>query len=297
MNERAGVLLVYHGTVRSLDELPAYLTRIRGGRPPSEELLDAMRRRYEAIGHSPLAELTALQAEALARQLGLPVFLGTRFASPSLREALAASHGLGRLVILPLAPFSVSLYCRAVAEAWTEGDPELVPVGAWGTHPGLVDLHAEQIRSVLGTLPDPAIMLTAHSLPAQVVRAGDRYPLEVGACASAIGERVGRSCLLAYQSGGPGGDWLGPSVAEVLATVKAAGHRSVIVAPIGFLAEHLETLYDLDVEARAQAVSLGLDWHRLGAPNAAPRLIQTLAEIARQALAHSAKSGASIRPG
>jgi ferrochelatase len=289
MNERPreGVLLVSHGTVRTLDELPAFLGRIRGGRAPTPELLAAMRDRYQAIGGSPLAAITAQQAEALGRQLGLPIFVGTRFASPSLREALGEARGLGRLVVLPLAPFSVPLYCQAAEQAWAVGDPELLPVEPWGTEPGLVEVHVEHIRRALADCPDAALLLTAHSLPMQVVRTGDRYQIEVVACAGAVGKRLGLPYELAYQSGGPSGEWLGPTVCEVLPRLRTAGHHSVIVAPIGFLAEHVETLYDLDVEARHEAVSLGLRWRRVPAPNTAPALIQALAEVVKHALANT----------
>jgi ferrochelatase len=298
MNERPeeGVLLVSHGTIRTLDELPEFLRRIRGGRSPTPGLIATMRDRYQAIGGSPLTAITAGQGEALSRQLGLPVFVGTRFASPSLGEALARARGLRRLVVLPLAPFSVPLYCQAAERAWAVGDPELLPVEPWGTEPGLVTVHVEHILSALADCPDAAVLLTAHSLPMQVVRTGDRYQIEVVACAEAVGKRLGLPHELAFQSGGPGDQWLGPNLSEALRKLSSLGHRSVIVAPIGFLAEHVETLYDLDVEARNEAISLGLGWRRVPAPNTEPALIQALAEVATRALANARRTSASIRP-
>jgi ferrochelatase len=287
MNARPadGVLLVSHGTIQTLDELPAYLEKIRGGRAPSPELVRTMRDRYEAIGGSPLGAITAEQGEALGRELGLPVFVGTRFGRPSLREALAEARGLGRLVVLPLAPFNVPEYCRAAEGAWTESDPALVPVEPWGTEPGLVTAHVDGLRSALAALPDAAVLFTAHSVPVQVVRTGNRYQIEVMACAEAVGKALGHGYELAFQSGGPGDGWLGPSVSEVLGRLSAQGYRSVVVSPVGFLAEHVETLYDLDLAARGAATSLGLGWRRVPALNTAPALIRALGEVAMRALA------------
>jgi protoporphyrin/coproporphyrin ferrochelatase len=279
-----GVLLVSHGTVRTLDELPAFLARIRAGREPSPDLVATMRSRYHAIGGSPLATITAEQAAALGRELSWPAFVGTRFGRPSLREALDEAKGIGRLVVLPLAPFSVPLYCRAAGQVARAGDPALVPVEPWGTEPGLVMVHVEHIRSALEDCSDAAVVLTAHSLPAQVVRTGDRYQVEVEACAEAIGRELGRPYVLAYQSGGESGEWLGPTLLEVLGRIRAAGSRTVVVAPIGFLAEHVETLYDLDIEARVEAERLGLGWRRVPAPNTAPGFIRAMAEVAKRAL-------------
>lgn len=292
---RDGVLLVAHGTVSELDDLPAFLARIRHGRPASPELLADLRRRYEAVGGSPLLELTRAQASALARRLDLPVLVGMRLWNPSVEDALrgAAQLGVKRLVVLPLAPFSVSVYWQAAQRSLEtvkaelgERAPELVPVPAWGEEPLFVEAHARAIRAHGGDSPEAALLLSAHSLPLVAIRSGDRYQTEVEACARAIAERLQRSYRVVYQSqGADGGEWLGPDLHAVLRECRDAGQQRVVLSPFGFLAEHVETLYDLDIEARRWADELGLSLSRVPALNTDETFTSALANVAQRALA------------
>ncbi len=291
-----GVLLVAHGTVSDLDDLPAFLARIRHGRPAPPELLADLRRRYEVVGGSPLLEITRAQASALGRRLGLPVLVGMRLWNPSVEDALrgAAHLGIQRLVVLPLAPFSVSVYWQAaqrslenVAAELGDRAPKLVSVPAWGEEPRFVEAHADAIFAHGGDDAERELLLSAHSLPLVAIRAGDRYQAEVEGCARAIGSRLSRPYRVVYQSqGADGGEWLGPDLHAVLRACQAEGKRSIVLAPFGFLADHVETLYDLDVEARGWAEELGLSLVRVPALNTDERFIMALANVAERALAN-----------
>ncbi len=299
MSDRTGigVLLVAHGTVQDLDDLPEFVRRIRRGRPASPELVQELRHRYEAIGGSPLMATTRHQSRKLAQRLGLPTLVGMRFWDPTIGTALkrAAGDGIRKLVVLPLAPFNCPAYCDATrdaaAELTSEGmaTPELIEVPAWGNHPALVAAHATAIERFCGASSESArLILTVHSLPVAVIRAGDPYPQEVETAAKTVARHLGREALLAYQSqGADGGEWLGPSVEATLRRVAAEGVREVDVAPLGFLADHVETLYDLDIDARARADALGLTFRRVPALNDADALVGALATIVEAALEHS----------
>ncbi len=299
-----GVLLVAHGTVDDLDDLPEFLTRIRHGRPATAELAAELRRRYEAVGGSPLLEITQAQASELAKALDAPVLVGMRLWRPSVEEAIfgASNLGLSRLVLLPLAPFSVHVYWKAALESLEKvrdqigpSAPELVSVPAWGENATFVETHAARIAAVLAKPPEDTtdVVLTAHSLPMRAIQGGDSYADQVSACARAIGEKLGRPYKLAYQSqGADGGDWLGPDLQTTLKQCQALGKRDIVVSPFGFLADHIETLYDLDVEANSVARALGLTLRRLPAMNVEPGFIAALAQISRQALTSPVRSRA-----
>jgi protoporphyrin/coproporphyrin ferrochelatase len=288
-----GVLLVAHGTVRDLDELPEFLLRIRHGRPASPELVAELRRRYEAIGGSPLLEITRQQGKALARQLELPVLTAMRLWQPTVEEALraASSLRLQRLCVVPLAPYSVHVYALAAARSLEAvraelgaAAPLLVACEPWGCEPAFVGAWARAIGERCQAAD--AIVLSAHSLPSRAIAMGDPYELQFRASAGAIEAALGRACEVAFQSAGAdGGDWLGPDILEVLETMATRGARRVVVAPVGFVAEHVETLYDLDIEAAGRARELGMELFRVSAPNADPGLIEALASVTVRALA------------
>jgi len=283
-----GVLLTSHGTVRDLEEIPAFLARIRAGRPVPPALAEETRRRYALIGGSPLLRVTQEQAALVERRTRLPTLVGMRLAEPTLDEALerAEELGLARLVVVPLAPYSVHVY-SAAAEAARQRrleqggkPPELVPVTAWGTHPRLVAAHAEAIRARLK--PGSRLILTAHSLSLVALRAGDPYEQLVGESAAAVGRALDAPYELAFQSqGADGGEWLGPSLRQALEKARAEDVKRVVLAPFGFLSEHVETLYDLDVEARGWCAELGLELERVPALGTAPGLIDTLVDLVK----------------
>jgi protoporphyrin/coproporphyrin ferrochelatase len=192
------VLLLAHGTPESLDDMPEYLTRVRGGRPPSPELIEEMRGNYGAIGgRSPLTEITLAQASALATALdGTPVYVGMRNWRPYIRDVLAEASmaGVREMVAIPMAPqystLSVAKYGEAVEAARPAG-MEVRFVRSWHEHPGLLDAFAEKLRAARSSGPWDRVLFTAHSLPLRVVTQGDPYPDEVAATARGVAERAG----------------------------------------------------------------------------------------------------------
>ncbi|MBK7582858.1 MAG: ferrochelatase [Myxococcales bacterium] len=290
-----GVLLVAHGTVTDLDDLPEFLREIRRGRPASPELVAEIRRRYTAIGSSPLLDITRAQASALAKRLELPVLVGMRLWRPRVEDVLRGIGGLrlARLCVLPLAPFSVHVYWEAAQESLAaareelgSSAPELVPTEPWGTEPALIDGFVAGIEAALPEDGKPTrVVLTAHSLPSRAIRDGDPYEAQFRACAAAVGRRLGSEPLVAFQSqGADGGDWLGPDLRAVFESERGRGTERVVLSPIGFPAEHVETLYDLDIEAAGWAKELGLELVRVPALNDDAHLVSALEAVARRAL-------------
>lgn len=291
ISEGDAVLLVAHGTVSRIDDIPAFLSRIRAGRPVSDLLVAEVRRRYQLIGKSPLLDVTRAQAAALEQRLGIPVLVGMRLWDPSIEDALeeAAQRGIRRLVMIALAPFSVHVYWQALLRAkdsvFGNGrvPPTLLRVEPWGTQAQFVRAHADLIAKHVPA--DVPLVLTAHSLPTLAIRNGDPYFTQVSESAAAIAGALGRDYDLAFQSqGADGGDWLGPDLNTILAELREEGATDVAIAPFGFLAEHVETLYDLDVEAKELAESLGLSLLRVPAIGLAEGLIDALEKLAQDAL-------------
>lgn len=295
-----GVLVVAHGTIADLDELPAFLTSIRRGRPPGEALIQEMRRRYSAIRGFPLLTTTRAQAEALSLRIGKPVLVGMRFGEPSIERALRQFEqgGAQQLLILPIAPYSVNLYAQEVRTRYrvlqAQGDQasaarraiRLDSVEPWGSHPGLVEAHVNAIRRFASAplARGASVVLSAHSLPSHVIEAGDRYGVEVEACARSIEKALGHEIRLGFQSQGKdGGRWLGPDLKEVVSDIAASGQRCIVVAPFGFLSDHVETLYDLDVELREYTDSLGVELVRVPALGVDSGLVDTLVELVNTA--------------
>jgi ferrochelatase len=282
--DNAGVLLVAHGTVSSLDDLGAFVARIRHGRPAPPGLVEELRHRYEAIGgSSPLLGTTLEQARALAKRLEAPVLVGMRLWEPGVEQALAGASALGltRLVVIALAPFSQHVYWDAALKVARESSSSitLVPSLPYAEEPAFVQAHVDLIER---HVPAGArVVVSAHSLPRVAIERGDPYARLVEGSARAVAERLGRPVRLCYQSqGADGGEWLGPSVRETLSALRAEGDGVVGWAPFGFLADHVETLYDLDVEARAVAKELGLTLVRVPALNLHPGLTEALARVA-----------------
>jgi ferrochelatase len=280
----AGVLLVAHGTVENLDDLAAFVARIRHGRPPPPGLVAELRHRYEAIGgSSPLLQTTREQAEALAKRLEAPVLVAMRLWEPGVDQALAgaAALGLQRLVVIALAPFSQHVYWEAAQKVAAAANTslKLLPSAPYAEEPDFVAAHVRAIQEHAS--PNAAIVLSAHSLPEVAIQRGDPYARLVEASAAAVSAGLGRTVRLCYQSqGADGGAWLGPTVRETLSALAAEGKREVVWAPFGFLADHVETLYDLDIEARAIATELSLSLTRLPALNLNPGLTSALEAVA-----------------
>ena len=285
-----GVLLLAHGTPDSLDDMPEYLVNVRGGRPPTPELIEEMRHNYAAIGgRSPLTDLTRAQAAALAAALGgtVPVYVGMRnwkpFIADALREADAA--GVRELVAVPLAPqystLSVGKY-RSAVEAALPDQMRLRFVSAWHDHPRLLDAFAEKVREAAG--PYDVVLFTAHSLPVRVIEEGDPYAQHVKVTAAGVAQRAELPTYrVAYQSAGRTPEpWLGPAVGEALEELAAAGQRRVLVVPIGFVCDHTEILFDIDVQAQEVARRYGVRLTRTASLNTSPTFISALVDIVRR---------------
>ncbi len=271
------------------DGIEPYYSHIRGGRKPSPEALAELRERYRAIGGSPLTEITRAQARALAARLGLPVFVGMKHAPPFIADAAAEarSAGIERLVGLPLAPhyaeMSLGAYFASLRQAW---DGELIVVRGFHDHPAFIAAVRNLLAEALVDFEPERIFFTAHSLPARIEATGDPYR-----------ERLLESCRLvaegsalpewefAFQSASHTGEpWLGPDLLDSLAR---SGVRRALVCPIGFVADHLEILYDIDVEAIAFAREHGVDLRRTQSFNTRPEFVDALVAVVGDALVTS----------
>jgi ferrochelatase len=297
------LLLVAHGTPERLDQLPAFLDNIRRGRPTPPEIVAEVQARYSAIGgRSPLLDTTREQARLLGERLNMPCLVAMRMWHPYLHEVLreAADSGIRKLLAIVMAPHSAFVYEQVLREQSAKLSsqgvkvPELVVAPCIGNEPGLLQAFASCARELLEQL-DPhelartVLVPSAHSLPMRVVQAGDPYPSLVEQTAQGVLEKLGRDALpsiLAFQSQGMTADpWLGPDLPTVFDRAKSTGARGVLVMPIGFLAEHVETLYDLDIEARALAEERALAFHRTPCPGTHPDLLEALEAVARRMLA------------
>ena len=288
-----GVLLLAHGTPESLDQMPAYLARVRGGRPPSEELVAEMTSNYAAIGgRSPLTEITRRQGALLQEALGdgRRVYVGMRNWDPLIPDVLAKAvrEGITSLVALPMAPqystLSVGKYRDAVAAAAPPGLPvHFAP--AWHTHPGLLEAFAERLRVVLARGPWDAVVFTAHSLPVRVIEEGDPYALQVRKTAAGVAARAGVSAWsLAFQSAGRTPEpWLGPALDDHIRALAAEGARKILVCCVGFVCDHTEILFDIDVQAQRVAAAVDVTLARTESLNDSPTFIAALRDIVRAA--------------
>lgn len=288
-----GVLLMAHGTPASLDEMPEYLRLVRGGRPPSPELVEEMRHNYAAIGgRSPLTDLTFAQAEALRQRLGpdIPVAVGMRNWRPFIREGIEqlARAGVTRVIGLPLAPqfstLSIVKYFDAATSVLPAG-VSLDRITSFHDHPLLIEAFAERMREARPE-PDEEVVFTAHALPQRVIDGGDRYADEVAETAAAVAARAGLSRYArAYQSAGRTPEpWTGPDVNEFVRRRAAEGVPRFLVAPIGFVCDHTEILFDIDVQAKETAASCGVLLRRTDSLNTSPTFIATLESLVREQL-------------
>ncbi len=299
MARRYAVLVMAYGTPASAAEahVRPYLEHIRHGRPVSEEAVAELMRRYEAIGgYSPLIDITVRQAQGLACRLAdlapdveWEVGVGMKHSPPFIAEGLRrlAEAGPEAILLLPLAPhisrFTTEEYFAAARAAAAEASLKvpLVPAREWHTHPGFIGAWARRVRAALAYLPaGTVVVFTAHSLPARILSWNDPYPAKIRETAEAVARAVGLAeWQVAYQSASATGEpWLGPDILEVLEGLARRGVPAVLACPIGFVADHLEVLYDLEIEARSKAQRLGLQFGRTPSLNDDPDFLEALAD-------------------
>jgi ferrochelatase len=286
----AAVVLMAYGSPERLADVPAYYADIRGGRPIAPEHLGDLVERYRRLGvedGSPLNAITEATRAALEAELGLPVFTGMKHWDPRIATAaeLALATGAEDVVGLVLAPhyseLSIAGY-RRLLEAGLAGNGRLRFVESWHDDPAFVAVLADKVR---GT--QAHVVFTAHSLPARILEHGDPYERQLHETARLVAERAGLGdWSFSYQSASPTGvPWLGPDILEHLASLRGLGIEDVLVCPVGFVSDHLEIRWDIDVEAQEQAAQLGMRLARIDMPNAEPAFVSCLAGIVRRALA------------
>jgi len=286
---KAAVVLMAYGSPERLSDVPAYYADIRGGRPIAPERLADLVERYRRLGiedSSPLNAITEQTRAALEDELDLPIFTGMKHWTPRIADAaeLAVSAGAEHVAGLVLAPhysaLSIAGY-RDQLERALRGRAELHFVESWHDEPGFVELLADRVR---GT--DAHVVFTAHSLPARILESGDPYRDQLLETSRLAADAAGLTAWsFSFQSESPTGEpWLGPDILDHLESLRRQGVERVLVCPVGFVSDHLEIRWDLDVEAQEKAAELGLQLERIEMPNADPQFIGTLGLIVRRAL-------------
>ena len=300
-SQRTAVVLMAYGTPRSKEEILPYYTDIRRGRPPTDEQLQDLTNRYEAIGGlSPLKQLTEDQRDALQNELNsisphqFQVFLGLKHASPFIEETVAEVVELGykKIVGLVLAPhyssYSIGQYMDRVRAVAEPAGITVSGIDSWAREEAFIDFLANDMREKLASLPERTkVLFTAHSLPQRIIDGGDPYPEELRATAELVAEKVGLTrwsdWSIAWQSAGRTPEpWIGPDILEVIDSFAAQSASDepidgVLVSACGFVADHLEVLFDLDIEAAKHAGSHGIAFARTACVNANPSVMAALA--------------------
>ncbi len=311
-NPHIGVMLMTYGSPATLDAIPAYLKNVRGGRSPDEELITEFRRRYALIGGSPLLRITREQAAALEEELnrqyaGGPLFhvtAGMRFAPPFIADlvpevAAGAQELIGVIMSPQYSPIIMSGYTRTLEDAVEElhqNDLVLKIAGDWHLQPYFLQALAERVQEALDRFPAKVrkrvpVLFTAHSMPKRVIDKEPDYINSLKETATKVAELVNlpeERWMFCYQSAGhTPEEWLKPDFADIMPELRAAGHRHVLIAPVQFLADHLEILYDIEIGARQQAEENGIKFARIESLNTSPLFIKALAEVVKETMAQS----------
>jgi protoporphyrin/coproporphyrin ferrochelatase len=295
-----GVLVMAYGGPDNLEEVEPYLMDVRGYRATAPEIVHEVRERYREIGgRSPILERTQAQADALQAVLNeqgpdFRVFVGMRHWRPFIPDALTAmrEQGIERTVGLVMAPhysrMSIQAYFNKIEEA--NSGMQVARIHDWHLLPEYLDALAERVQAALERFPesvraDAPVLFTAHSLPERILEWGDPYPLQLLATTEALKDRLGhRPYEFAYQSAAISNEpWLGPDASEVIAGYAAEGKRHILICPIGFVCEHVEILYDIDIVYQNLAKKLEVQLERIVMLNDSPKMIRGLAGLVRQA--------------
>ena len=295
---QVAVLVMAYGGPGNIADVEPYLMDIRGGRPTKPQLVEEIKTRYARIGgRSPILELTHAQAVAVGRALGprFSVHVGMRHWHPYIKDTVEDIRRAGqrRVVGVVMAPHYSSMSVGAYEQkllAATQTDPpiETALVRSWWENPHFLDAVADRVTQARQRFARPKavqIIFTAHSLPERILAAGDPYPRELAASAAAVADRLHlEGWHFAYQSAGATAEpWLGPDAEAVITELAHAGHEALLLVPIGFVCDHVEILYDIDIEYRALAQRLGVQLERTGSLNDAPGLVAAVADVVRTA--------------
>ncbi len=304
MAKKTGILLMAYGAASSLDEIEPYLKDIRGGRPVSEQLIEDIKRRYTLMGgKSPLLETTRHQAAALETSLNqsfippVKVYIGMRHWHPFIKDTVAemAKDGVKHIIALCLTPYfsklSVGIYFQKFDEAVQAAgvDLSVQRIESWNGQPDFIDTLAGKTLEALGRFPEEVrknttLVFTAHSLPERILVEKDPYPQELRGTIDLIMKKVGNySWRLAYQSQGRTPEpWLGPTAGAVIDELALLGKTHIVIAPIGFISDHMETLYDVDIMYKEQCRDKGIEMERVESLNTSPGLIKALSTLIRE---------------
>ncbi len=316
MKQTIGVLVMAYGTAAGPEDIERYYTDIRGGRAPTAEHLEELKSRYAAIGNRfPLLETTRRQAESLERELNAEpegphyrVYLGMKHSPPFIAEGVERmrsdriEHAIGLVLAPHWSGMSVETYVERVEKALAEGGPAFTFVRRWYDHPLFLDFLVSRVSDALerlsqGDREGTAVIFSAHSLPTRALPDGTlrckacdlcpqacRYVAQLQDTADQVAGELGlQDYLIAWQSAGRTADaWWGPAVDDMIRDLTATGHRAIVVCSAGFVADHLETLYDLDIEARQLAEEAGIRFERTEMPNADPAFMRVLAAVVRE---------------
>lgn len=294
------VLVMAYGTPSDLSDVERYYTDIRHGRPPPPDLLEELTERYRAIGgRSPLLEVTQAQARGIGERVGLAAYVGQKHSPPAIPDAIGQMQrdGIRRAVGIVLAPhysrMSVGDYERRARRAaenlgW-QGHLDMV--ASWHLEPGYVTWLGRRVEEAIATLPEHLqggahVIFSAHSLPVKILDSGDPYPEQLRATAEAVAREANvHNVLVGWQSAGrTDQEWLGPDIGQILEQLADAGEKAAVVCPAGFVSDHLEVLYDVDIEAQAKAAELGIELRRTRSPNDDPGFLDAAAAVVRRHL-------------
>jgi ferrochelatase len=296
---KTAVLLIAHGSPERVEDIPEFLQNISRGRPMAESVVREVQHRYSLIGSSPLTRITRQQAENVARELGIPVYVGMRNWHPFIADTLTqmASDNVGQAIAVCLAPHnsrtSVGAYKRALF-----GESASFPIDfveEWHDHPLLIDAFAERLRAGWTKACEQhgshlPVLFTAHSVPMRTITEGDPYEAQTRETAALVAKLVPEigELKFAFQSQGmSGGEWLGPTVEDTIKTLQSEGHDGVFLQPIGFVCDHVEILFDIDILFRQFAAEHGMKLYRAESLNESPTFAKAIADIVRSRLAAS----------
>jgi protoporphyrin/coproporphyrin ferrochelatase len=308
IKKKMGLLVMAYGTPYKVEDIERYYTHIRHGRKPSAEMLDDLKNRYEAIGGiSPLAKITIEQAEKLEKHLNqaqdeieFKMYLGLKHIEPFIEDTVKDMHedGIEEAISIVLAPhfstFSVKSYNERVKEeAEKIGGPKITSIDSWYTEPKFISYWVKKLTQIYEQMPleekeNSMLIVSAHSLPEKILRAGDPYPSQLRETAALIAKGVGvQNYTIGWQSAGNTGEpWLGPDVQDLTRSLfKEHHYKAFIYAPVGFVCEHLEVLYDNDTECRAVTDEVGASYYRPEMPNAQDEIIDAMSSVILKKLA------------